>query len=304
MKHLLLTIPLLMSTMAIGPCNPVPIGSLDGGGDGPVGSGGAAVDAGSGGSGEMGGGTGGAGGGATGGGSGGRGSGGDPAGTGGEAGAGVIACDGSGWRSESIFYAGGVPVDFDLQLDANDALHLVNRAAVVSSGVAYIRRPAGGTFDWPATFVSDRRSALPRVWADSTGGPHVAWTDSGANDNMYYATISDDGSWPIEQAVTGMLMNPLAVRAFNGTLLVVYAGPDGGAGGFRVKRNGAWAGSSLPLVRFVGTGAIDAGGTPHVLFAAASGVAHATVSADTSAVTEMVSTVVSTTMRLESDRTG
>ena len=88
MKRLLLTIPLLLSTMAIGPCDPIPIGSLDGGLDGPPGAGGALMDAGTGG--------------------------------GGSGGSVTLpsACDTTGWSSETVFYAERAPADFSIDVDA------------------------------------------------------------------------------------------------------------------------------------------------------------------------------------------
>jgi hypothetical protein len=186
------------------------------------------------------------------------------------------ACAGSGWSSESMFYIDQQnPVEFDSQLDATDALHVVARVNLAgSNSVAYTRSLSGGTFEWPVSFSQQGAVAGPHVGAEPNGIPHVAWTGSGVGDNIYYVGANALGAWGImEKAFTGSTMFPLQVQALNGDPFVVFAGGANTSDrGFVMRRNGAWVSGMVPIAGYVVSSRLESNGTPHLLYAALGGL--------------------------------
>jgi hypothetical protein len=269
MKRLLLTIPLLLSTMAIGPCAPVDIGTLDGGGvshpdggpdhvdanpDGMVvpdaasGGGpatGGASAAGSGGSQTGGMARGGAGGAATGGGGGSAGA--NTGGTGGPAGR--LSCTPSTtWQASDVFSATTMGGSEGMMIsDAAGGLHAVARLIAATSGIVSTFRPPGGTWTLPM-FVQLTGSSMPRVASDASFRDHVIWHGSGNGDRVNYAVSSAAGPWAIERGIDTpslfMTGHSLVIDA-NGNPQVFAL--QFGAGGAFLRKNGtAWVQQSVP----------------------------------------------------------
>lgn len=324
LKNLLLMIPLLMATTAIGPCRTLPSGSLDGGIDRPHGAGGAQMDEGTGaarvdaGTGDApvpDGGGGSSGGGSSGGSAGSAGA----AGTGGAAGMPVggsggaavqhPACDGIGWKTENVFYNTDrvqVPTEYDVQADDAGSVHLVARVSLAgNNATAYLRCLSGGNFEWPMTFVVQSAAATPRLGVEPNGRAHAAWTGSGANDNIHYDVMSDTGGWNVpETGVMGQMMAPLEVKARNGNPFVVFA-VNGATRerGVAARNNGAWVSKALPFTGGIIVSALESNGTAHLLYTAAGGVTHAVVQPDLTLVTETVTTATVNTLHVAIDAT-